>query len=112
MAPLRGEVGEGGQRRWERLLLKSPQGDGQAGNGRAAQGRRNEDREELDAVREKMQRSAFRAESMESRREQDGVTCKGRELRGGTGLDASSANAYSVTPGFGRLIQAAQDCRN
>ena len=42
-----------GQQRWKRLLLKSPQGNGQAGNGRAAHNTRKEERAELDFVREK-----------------------------------------------------------
>ena len=42
-----------GQQRWKRLLLKSPQGNRQAGNGRAAHDTRKEERAELDFVREK-----------------------------------------------------------
>lgn len=48
-----GEVWEGGQQRWKRLLLKSPRGNGQAGNGRAAQDTTKEERKELGFVREK-----------------------------------------------------------
>lgn len=48
-----GEVWERGQQRWKRLLLKSPRGNGQAGNGRAAQDTRQKERKELGFVREK-----------------------------------------------------------
>lgn len=53
LALFRERYGKGDNKTWKKLLLKSPQGNGQAGNDRAAQDTWEEGREELDVVREK-----------------------------------------------------------
>lgn len=87
---------EGGQERWKRLLLKSPRGNGQAGQGRAelpgtpGKGRGGH----CEGEERSAQLSDRRA--WLSRREQDGVTCKGRELQGWAGLDTSLATPVAL----------------
>lgn len=104
-----GEVWEGGQQRWKRLLLKSPRGNGQAGNGRAAQDTRKEERKELGFVREKTAVLSFQTGEHGWAGGSRTVWPVKAELQGWAGLDTSSENTYGLILGFARFIQTTQD---